>query len=473
MIGSVQAWPQWLPAKVARMTLLGLFSRASGAASAQQLPIPQVHKGGVAEISSTGPQTRSGEMTTADGDVDIHYQDRRLRADHVEYNEDTDEAIARGHVQFDYNNQHLEGDEAHYNLATGKGTFLNVRGNIRIVRQPNPTLLITDNPLSFEAREVDRIAQDDYIIKDGKFTVCDPEHPTWQFFAPKAHVLVDKKAILFNSDFRIFQIPLVWLPYATTPASENVRQSGLLVPAIGSSTVKGFILGDAYYWAPQPWLDTTLGAELLSKRGSSQRGQFRAKPWENTSIDYSYAGVVDRLGQGGHEQHLEIRSQLPENTRFVVDYNELSSLTYRLAFSDTFGDAINSEVRSAIFASHNFNGFSLNFGALNDESFVSTNPQTSVTVRNAPQARFSSVEQAPWRKYRTNLFLVRYICRNGAPGRYGDRYGRCCGAAGIRAQRDDSRFTLGRGSISPQMPSSGLLILAIRSIRWATSLGAA
>ena len=33
---------------------------------------------------------------------------RDLRADHVEYNEKTSEALARGHVQFDFENQHLE-----------------------------------------------------------------------------------------------------------------------------------------------------------------------------------------------------------------------------------------------------------------------------------------------------------------------------------------------------------------------------
>ena len=77
--------------------------------------------------------------------------------------------------------------------------------------------------------------------------------------------------------------------------------------------------------------------------------------------------------------------------------NELSSLTFRLAFADTFGDAINSEVRSSIFVTHNFDGFSLNVAALNDKSFLTINPQTSVSLRNAPEGRFSSVERAPWR----------------------------------------------------------------------------
>jgi LPS-assembly protein len=97
---------------------------------------------------------------------------------------------------------------------------------------------------------------------------------------------------------------------------------------------------------------------------------------------------------------------LPHSWRFVTDYNQLSSLTFRLAFADTFGEAINSEVRSAIFFTNNFRGFSLNFAGINDKSFLtlpvtSTTPAvpaSSVTLRNLPQARFSSVEQSPWGK---------------------------------------------------------------------------
>jgi LPS-assembly protein len=355
-------------------------------------------KGGVAELSSSGPQQRKGELTIADGDVDIHYANQRLRADHVEYNDRTNEAIARGHVQYDYESQHLEGDEAHYNVGTGRGTFANVRGTVKIERRANPTILVTENPLYFEAKEVEKFGNDLYFIRQAWVTVCDPEHPKWQFYATHARIRVDKTMALVNVNFRLIRVPLVWLPYATAPAGSKIRESGFLIPTIGNSTSKGFVFGDAFYWAPRDWMDTTLGAELLSRRGSAERAQFRAKPWENTSIKYSYFGVIDREGQGGHEQQLEVQSLLPRNWRFVADANELSSLTFRLAFADTFGDAINSEVRSSIFLTHNFDGFSLNFAGLNDKSFLTVTPtQTSVSLRSAPEARFDSVEQAPWR----------------------------------------------------------------------------
>src|SRR2546429_692429 len=55
-----------------------------------------------------------------------------------------------------------------------------------------------------------------------------------------------------------------------------------------------------------------------------------------------------------------------------------------------------------LFLTNNFRGFSLNLAGINDKSFltlpVEATPATTVTLRNLPQARFGSVEQAPWHK---------------------------------------------------------------------------
>jgi LPS-assembly protein len=396
------AYHQSLVATFFFIFILAAAATAKGFPQQARLPF---ESGGVAELSSSGPQSRRGDLYIADGDVDIHYGESHLRADHLEYNNKTSESLARGHVLFDFENQHVEADEAHYNVKTGHGTFHNVRGTIKIERRPNPSVLLSDNPLYFEARDVERFPKDTYVIDHAWITICDPEHPTWQFFAPHARVHLDKSVAMVNANFRLFRVPLVWLPYASAPAGRKVRQSGFLIPDIGDSSRKGFTFGDAFYWAPKPWLDATLGAQYLSRRGAAERGELRAKPFEDTTINYTYFGVNDRgllvngvrQPQGGDQQRLDIESLLPGGWRFVTDYNHLSSLTFRLAFADTFGDAINSEVRSAFFLTNNFHGFSANVAALNDKSFLQINPAVGVTLRNLPEARFDSVEQAPWR----------------------------------------------------------------------------
>ena len=401
------------------IVLFFFYGPASPVSAAQQVRL-RSGKGGDVEIWSRGPQQKRGDLFIADDGVDIHYGDERLQADHMEYNEKTSESFARGHVRYDFNNEHLEADEAHYNVSTGRGTFTNVRGTVKIDRHPNPLILISQDPLYFQAQEVERFANDIYLVRNGWITICDPQRPTWQFYTSHARIHLNKTVALVSANFRLYRVPLIWLPYATAPAGEKVRQSGILLPVVSQTNNKGFVIGDALYLAPNPWLDTTLGAELLSKRGSAERAEFRARPFENTSIKYTYFGVIDRglrlpgpndttliEKQGGHQQQLEVLSLLPRGWRFVADVNELTSLTFRLAFADTFGDAITSEVRSATFLSNNFRGFSFNVAALADKTFLSipiTSPTTgavtpavSVSLRDAPQARFSSVEQSPWR----------------------------------------------------------------------------
>ena len=55
-------------------------------------------------------------------------------------------------------------------------------------------------------------------------------------------------------------------------------------------------------------------------------------------------------------------------------------------------------MRNTAFLTRNFRGFSIDFAALSYENFLSATPQTSITLRTAPEARFSSVDQAPFSK---------------------------------------------------------------------------
>jgi LPS-assembly protein len=369
---------------------------------AQQIHV-QAPAGGIAEIYASGAQRKVGDVYIADQNVDISYGNMRLQADHVEYNSVTYEAMARGNVKFDFENQHIEGDDAQLNVSTGHGTFHKVHGMVKLERRPSPLLLVTENPLYFEADEVERLSADVYDVRRAWFTICDPRKPTWQFYTPQARITLQKSVAMVNANFRLYRVPLLWFPYATAPAGDHIRQTGFLVPTLGQSNTKGFVAGDAFYWAPKSWFDTTLGYEYFGLRGSSERALVRARPFEDTSIKYDYFGVIDRgivtggvlEKQGGHQQQVEVKSLWKDGWRFVADVNELSSLTFRLAFADTYGDAINSEIRSSIFLTNNFRGFSFNVASLNDRSYLELNPANSVVLRSAPEVRFSSVEQQP------------------------------------------------------------------------------
>jgi LPS-assembly protein len=349
-------------------------------------------------------QRQVGKIFYADGHVDLRYENTRLRADHFEYDDETQVATAHGNVQLDYMTQHVEADDGRYELRTGRGTFHHARATIAIQRHPMPTLLISPNPLYFEAVEVERLNENTYRVHKAWLTVCDLNRPTWKFYAPTATIRLQKSVHLENGNFRIFSVPVMYLPYSTFPA-ERHRDSGFMIPDIGDSSRKGFVFGEAVYWAPLDWMDATLGATYMSKRGWSQTADIRMRPWENAQVDATYFGVIDRgleqpigppIKQGGHEDHFGFSALLPDGWRAVADLNQLTSLTFRLAFAETYAQAVNSEVRNTAFLTNNFQGFSADFAALSYENFLSASPQSTITLRTAPEARFSSVDQAPF-----------------------------------------------------------------------------
>ncbi len=353
-------------------------------------------------------QSRQGDRYIADGDVDVRYLGMRLRADHIEYDSKTYDVYARGHVIFDYMTQHIEAPEGHYNVRTDEGTFFHVQGTIMVDRRPNPNVLLSPNPIYFEADEADRTGEQTYVFKKAWLTVCMPDRPVWKFYSARSTLKVDDKVVLVRANFRIFKVPLIYLPYASISASRKVRKSGFLLPEVGDNSVNGFVLGDSYYWAPAEWMDAEVGARYLSLRGWGQSLDARAVPGNDLNVTFHYFGVEDRglpqpnglrIPEGGSEAHLLAASNFGAGWRGVADLNYLSSLTFRLAFSTTFTEATFSELHSDIFASNNFRGFSLNVAALNYKDFLNAQPETSIVLRSAPEVRFGSVDRAFWNKW--------------------------------------------------------------------------
>src|SRR5580692_463325 len=397
----------------------GLF--ALRGAAAQEI-IPPSSSGQASVRLEAEQQRKEGDLYFADGKVEIRYKNFRLRADHVQYNTKTYQVTATGHVLFDADTQHLNADSAEFNVQSEAGLFEHVRGEVMMEHKPNPNVLVSPNPLVFEAQEVRRLDAHTYWIEHAWLTVCEPDKPSWKFATSHATLQVDRTVAMLNANFRMFRLPLFYFPYASLPAGRNLRKSGLLIPEFADTSVKGFVFGDGYYWAPKDWTDLTLGAAYLSLRGWQQNGEFRAKPWENVSISAKYFGVIDRglpatllnaqgqpvldssgnpettlEKQGGHSDQFKLDAHLRDGWRVVADVNQLTSLIFQLAFAPTFGEAVNSEVRNAGFLTNNFSGFSVDFAATSYKNFVNAQPQVSADVRGAPEAHFSSVDQAPWK----------------------------------------------------------------------------
>ncbi len=311
-------------------------------------------------------QEKDGSIYHLRGGVEIHYRTYILHADQVTYNTDTGDSELEGHVVLDGGpyDEHVEASHGTYNVRTETGTFYSVIGTVGFRMRQSRYVLTTSNPFAFTGKIVEKHGPDHYLVRQGTVTTCELPHPKWLFNAKRISVDVDSTAKIYNSDFRVMGMPVFYFPYVRYPVQKE-RQSGLLIPTFGTSSTKGYIAGESVYWAFNRSMDALVGADYYSKRGFLERGEFRARPSDSSYVFFNYVGIADRgIGYPPQDQGGEDARFLAErpfgNFRGVANVDYLSSFVFRIAFTDVYTQAIDSEVRSQIFLSNTTNGFHFN-----------------------------------------------------------------------------------------------------------------
>jgi LPS-assembly protein len=369
-------------------------------------------------------QEKIGNTYKLRGNAEIHYRTYVLQADELTYNSDTGEVTAAGHFRIDGgpNDDHIKASHGTYNVTAETGRFYDVTATTGLQFKGSRMILTSTAPFAFTGKLVEKTSSDHYVVYNGSITTCELPHPKWKFKAHKVVVDVGGNASIYHSDFLLHGFPVFYFPYATHPVAREVRHSGFLIPTAGRSSAKGNVVGDSFYWAINRSMDGTIGGEYFSKRGSSQRGEFRARPSDTSYVDLNYFGVIDRgisepptcsgtpqvcvptppLQEGGQEVRLTGEGNV-HGFRAVSNVDYLSSFLFRLAFNESYTQAINSEVKSQLFLSKAYKGFSFggmveryqNFFQKADQSGTLLNPPEfdSIRILHTPSVDVSSVER--------------------------------------------------------------------------------
>ena len=321
-------------------------------------------------------QEKDGSIFHLRGGAEIDYRHYILRADQITYNSDTGDSQLEGHVVLDGGpyDEHVESSHGNYNINSEAGTFYSVIGTVGLRLRNSRYVLTNDNPFVFSGKVVEKQGPNHYLVRQGTVTTCELPRPKWQFDAGRIWIDVDGSAKLYKSEFYLMGIPIFYFPYVTHPVQKEKRQSGFMIPTVGTSSTKGYIAGESVYWAMGRSMDAMLGADYYSKRGFLEHGQFRARPSDNSYVFFNYVGIADRgIGyppqdQGGEDAHFMAERRFG-TFRGIANVDYLSSYVFRIAFTDVYTQAIDSEVRSQIFLSNTTNGFHLNLLAERYQNF--------------------------------------------------------------------------------------------------------
>jgi len=360
-------------------------------------------------------QEKIGNTYKLHGNAEIHYRTYILRADELTYNADTDQITATGHFTIDGgpNDDHIKASHGTYNVTAETGRFYDVTATTGLQFKGSRIILTSTAPFAFTGKVVEKTSSDHYVVYNGSITTCELPHPKWMFQAHKVVVDVGGNASIYHSDFLLHGFPVFYFPYATHPVAREARHTGFLIPTAGRSSAKGNVVGDSFYWAINRSMDGTIGGEYFSKRGSSQRGEFRARPSDTSYVDLNYFGVIDRGFETGTSTGPQILREGGQEARFTAEGNfygfravsnvdYLSSFLFRLAFNESFTQAINSEVKSQLFLSKTYKGFSLggmveryqNFFQTAENGVLSNPPAfDSIRILHTPSVDASSVER--------------------------------------------------------------------------------
>ena len=322
------------------------------------------------------------------GNVDVHYGIYRLQADKITVYEATNTMIAEGSVVFDQgNDQRITGTTGKFNYKTKLGYFENSTG---FTNQTNDGTVIY-----FTAKRVERISLNTVVITDGKYTACEDNVPKWSFTTKKATIVTGDAVKMKTPIFRVKNIPVIPLPYASISLKKQDRQSGLLTPTFGYSADKGFRLSTAYFQTLGRSADITLRNDIYSARGLGYGFDVRTRANSRSYLDFGFYAVKDRIfgnkpdaahpDQGGSSFYVQGVQYFSNGFTAAVDIRQFSNLAFRQVFSERIQQIISPIELSQVYVNKSWNNYTLNVLA---RSQMISIPNVRVKLRNLPAISF-------------------------------------------------------------------------------------
>lgn len=348
-------------------------------------------------------QEVEGKKYRLRGQARIETAETLLRAEEIDWDEETGLAEARGSVEFTNftDGSKLWASRADYDLNKQTGAFYQVKGSTPGKFDARPGVLTTGNPFLFEGDWAEKF-KNRYILYQGTLTNCTYPKPWWTLEAPKFDIVPNDRALAYKAIFRMKGVPILYSPAIYKSLAENPRRSGFLTPNFGTSNSRGVMYGLGYYWAINRSYDLMYRSQYFTQRGFAHTADFRGKPTSTSDFDVYVYGVDDR-GEA-----------LPDGNRFKaagyivrasgqVEWgkgwyskalvNYLSNYRFRRTFTESFNEAVGTEVNSIFFTSRNWSTYHFNGIFARQENFYSDEPEDKIAIRKFPMVEFSSREK--------------------------------------------------------------------------------
>lgn len=336
----------------------------------------------------------------AQGNVEITWEEYKIYADYMEYNQKTNIVIAQGRVSMASNTTVISGERLEFNLKDRTGVLFDTYGQMSpTVRYKTDKLTQVDNfNLTFDKIE---------------FTTCTQCTPRWKITCKKGRLKKEKYIVMKNAVLKIKNIPIFYLPYIKYPLKNDGRATGFLFPGIGRSSLRGFFLLNSFFWAIKPNIDLTLGFDYYSKAGIGVSPEFRYlfKNMDGTIKYYFFKYNSDIvIPEGGtipknnfysrndtdyflkatHNQYIRFL-----DTRIIVDIDRQSDANFKRLFSNDYYAELRRTAKSSVSLSSSLNNIKFGVMASQYDTYY-TQENTSTTLKYIPRINLNWNQQKIW-----------------------------------------------------------------------------
>jgi len=223
--------------------------------------------------------SHDNQYLEAFGNVVLDRGSDYIRADYARYYQSTKWVFLKGNVNARFQGDFLKAEEAEFDLNTNTGWL------------KNGQVFMEDPHMYFEGAVLKKTGPDTYEFREATITVCDGERPAWSIKSSRGDITVDGYAHLWAPRFQILDQPVLAAPYAVIPVKTK-RQSGFLLPEIGTSKRLGLTYDQPYYQVIDEEQDVTLYSHLMTNKGLMLGAEYRMVPdihskgvWK---LDYLY-----------------------------------------------------------------------------------------------------------------------------------------------------------------------------------------
>ncbi|MBR5883308.1 MAG: LPS-assembly protein LptD [Mailhella sp.] len=204
-----------------------------------------------------------GVIVEASGGVLIQRGNDYMKADFARYYTATNWIFAQGNVEVRMGRDILNAREAEFDL------------NSRVGWMKEGSVFMAGPHMYVSGKQVDKLFGDRYVFKNARVTLCDGDRPAWAVDADEAEVEVDGYATLRHTTLNILDVPVMDAPFMMLPAKTS-RQSGLLFPDMGYSSLNGAFYSQPYYHVIDESRDLTFYATYMGRSGFMPGIEYRS-----------------------------------------------------------------------------------------------------------------------------------------------------------------------------------------------------